>query len=65
MNNTIKLPQPTLTRLTELIRQRDMVTALIDNTIATAREVLEVPDDWTISDVRVGFVGPEQTETPG
>lgn len=63
MTNAIPLPKPTLERLTEYIRQRDMMTALIDTTLATAREVLEVPDDWQISDVRVGFVGPER-ETP-
>ena len=62
--NTIHLPQPTLTRLTEYIRQRDMLTALIDTTLATAREAMDIPDDWQISDVRAGFVAPEKHSPP-
>ena len=54
----IPLPPKTRERLAELIRQRDVVTALIDTTIATAREALEVPDNWQIADVQTGFVPP-------
>jgi len=64
MSNIIALPERTRERLAELIRQRDITGALIDTTIMTAREAMDVPDDWTINDVRVGFVAP-QSETPG
>jgi hypothetical protein len=58
MMQAVQLPPRTLERLSELLRQRDVTTALIDTTITTAREALEVPDDWDIRDVRVGFVSP-------
>lgn len=58
----IPLPPKTRERLAELIRQRDVVTALIDATITTAQETLEVPDDWQIADVQTGFVPPVDAE---
>ena len=54
----IHMPEATLARLTELIRQREELQRLIDNTIQTAREVLFVPPDYQISDIMAGFVPP-------
>lgn len=54
----IHMPEATLTRLTELIRQREELQRLIDTSIQTARELLSVPADYQIADIRAGFVPP-------
>ena len=54
----IGLPKPTEERLLELLRQKAVLETAIDATVQTAKEALKVPDDWTISDARVGFVPP-------
>ena len=64
MTQAIQLPEKTRERLENLIRSQQEAQRLIDAIVATAREAMDVPDDWTIGDVRAGFVGP-QTETPG
>ena len=61
---SIPLPQPTIDRLTELLRQKATIDAVIDTTVQTAREALNVPADYVIGDVRVGFVAPGQKDTP-
>jgi hypothetical protein len=58
MTNAIALPEKTQERLENLVRTQQETQRLIDTIVATAREALNVPDDWTISDVRVGFVAP-------
>lgn len=54
----ITMPPATLERLTELIRQREELQRLIDTSIQTARELLSVPPDYQISDIRAGFMPP-------
>lgn len=54
----IPMPETTLARLTDLIRQREELQRLIDTSIQTARELLSVPPDYQISDIRAGFVPP-------
>jgi hypothetical protein len=58
MTQAIQLHDKTRERLENLIRSQQEAQRLIDVIVATARESLDVPDDWTIGDVRVGFVGP-------
>lgn len=64
MTQAIQLPDKTRERLENLIRSQQEAQRLIDAIVATARESLDVPDDWMIGDVRAGFVAPE-SETPG
>lgn len=59
MQSTHALPTRTVERLTELLRQKQALDVAIDATIATAREALNVPDDWIITDIRSGFREPE------
>lgn len=54
----IALPKPTEERLLELLRQKTLLDAAIEATVQTAQEALKVPDGWTITDARVGFVPP-------
>lgn len=61
---TIQLPDKTRERLEALIRSQQETQRVIEATVQAVREALEIPDDWTISDVRAGFVAP-QNETPG
>lgn len=63
MTQAIQLPQPTRERLENLIRSQQEAQRLIDVIVATARETLDVPDGWTIGDVRAGFVAPGSGET--
>ena len=64
MTQAIALPEKTRERLENLVRAQQETQRMIDVIVATAREALDIPDDWTISDARVGFVAP-QNETPG
>jgi hypothetical protein len=54
----ILLPPKTVARLEPLINQRQMVQAQIDAIVFTARDLLDVPDDYVINDIRLGFVPP-------
>lgn len=56
MTQAILLPPVTRERLENLIRSQQEAQRLIDAIVATAREALNVPDGWTIGDVRAGFV---------
>lgn len=64
MTQTVPLPPPTRERLENLVRAQQETQRLIDAIVQATRDALQVPDDWTISDVRVGFVGPQE-ENPG
>lgn len=55
----IALPAQTRVRLEDLLRQREQLSALIEVTVQTARETLDVPQGWIIRDVAAGFV-PQQ-----
>lgn len=64
LTQAIALPEKTQERLENLVRAQQETQRLIDVIVATAREAMDVPDDWQISDVRVGFVGPEKQTPP-
>jgi hypothetical protein len=52
-------------RLEALLTQRQAVDAVIEATIATLREALEVPEGWQLRNVHEGFVAPPSAqETP-
>lgn len=62
-NNAITLPPKTKARLAQLIAQREKLQAALTGTVqtieevvATAKEIMNVPDDWQIEDLEVGFV---------
>lgn len=62
-----QLPPKTKALLTGLVAQRnELQTALngidasINNVLATARELMDVPTDWTIGEIELGFVPPTQ-----
>lgn len=58
----IAIPPAALDRLEWLIMQRQRIEAQIDGALAMLRGVLDVPDDYQISDVRRGFVPPPEQE---
>lgn len=58
-NTPILLPAATQERLKALIQQRDQINQLIDTIIATARDLLNVPDDYQIGMIDRGFVPPK------
>ncbi len=60
-----QLPPKTKARLVSIIQQRDKAQAVvaglntaIEEVVATARELMDIPDDWTLTDVDRGFVPP-------
>ncbi len=66
----IHLPAKTKARLTALITQRNQAQVLLDGynrtieeVITTARELLDVPDQWTIADIEQGFMAPPSPPT--
>jgi hypothetical protein len=65
MTNQIMLPPNTIARLEALLTQRQAVDAVIEATVATLREALDVPDGWQLRNVHEGFVAPQiAQETP-
>ena len=68
MREPIAIPTATRARLEKLLQAQQathqMYQAQIDSTIATVREVLDVPSDYTIAALDVGFVPPEAKENP-
>lgn len=56
----IPLPPATAARLSEWVRQRNEITTLIEATVLTTREALDVPDGWILRDVAEGFVAPPE-----
>ena len=61
---TIALPAATQARLEALIAQGQALNAVIEATVATAREVLEVPEAYQLRNVREGFVAPPAGAEP-
>jgi hypothetical protein len=53
---TIHLPPATVKRLEALVAQQQAITAVIEATIATAREALGVPDTYTLRNLAEGFI---------
>lgn len=58
------LPERTLTRLQEWLRQKQEIEALVNASLLAAREALAVPDDWLIRDVAEGFIAPPKGAAP-
>ncbi len=56
--SNIALPDQTVKVLEALLTQKRTLDAQIDAIVGTARACLNVPDDYTITDVRTGFVPP-------
>ncbi len=63
MMGPIQIPPATLARLETMITQREQLNVLIDATIVTLRDALDVPDDYQITDIRQGFVPPPERDT--
>ena len=62
----IAVPPKTKAKLTQLIAQRDQLQAAlngvqtsIDGVVETMRELMDVPDTWTLTNLERGFVPPE------
>ena len=54
----IALPAATADRLEGLLVQREALNAVIEATIATLREALDVPAEYQLRNVHEGFVAP-------
>ena len=55
MTNTIPVPPRTADRLKELIAQRNQLNMMIDVVVATASELLDVPPDYELFNIDVGW----------
>lgn len=55
---TITLPPATVARLEQLITQQRAVQAVIEATVATLREALDVPAEYQLRNVHEGFTPP-------
>lgn len=71
MSKAIQLPPKTKARLLALISQRNQAQAVLDTTgraidavVDTARELMNIPDDWTMDDIDQGFLPPHTPPTP-
>ena len=53
--DSIQIPPKTQARLIELVTVSQKLQAQIDAIILTLRETLDVPEDYTLTDVRAGF----------
>lgn len=58
IGNTIPVPPATAARLREWLRLKAEVEGLVETTIGTLREALNVPEDWQIRSIDEGFVAP-------
>ncbi len=58
----IPLPPKTAGTLKELIQGQRTLQAQIDAIVATARDLLGVPDEYVISNIDVGFVMPASSD---
>jgi hypothetical protein len=63
--NVILLHPKTKARLTNLIQQRNQAQIVatgfqttIDEVLATARELMDIPETWTLEDIEKGFIAP-------
>jgi hypothetical protein len=62
---TITLPPATAARLEALVTQQQAISAVIEATIATLREALDVPAEYQLRNVHDGFVAPPNAPTEG
>ena len=58
MQNSISIPNTTQRRLEKLLADRQTLQVLIDTTVLTTREALDVPDGWTLASLADGFIAP-------
>ncbi len=63
--NVIQLPPKTKARLTSLIQQRNQAQivatgyqATVDEVVAATRELMDIPETWTLDDIEKGFIAP-------
>ena len=56
--NTIQIPPKTQERMARLITAAQSIQSELDAIQMTLREALDVPDDYTLRDIREGFVPP-------
>ncbi len=54
----IQLPPKTIVMLENLINQQQLIQAQINAVLATARDLLNVPDDFVLQSLAVGFEPP-------
>ncbi len=61
-------PPKTKALLTSLAVQRNELQAALDgvktalnSVVAASRELMDVPDDWQVNDIEVGFEAPSNT----
>jgi hypothetical protein len=62
MQNSISIPNTTQRRLEKLLADRQTLQVLIDTTVLTTREALDVPDGWTLASLTDGFTAPTETK---
>lgn len=55
----IPIPPASAARLQEWLRIKAECDGLVETTVRTLREALNVPDDWEIHSVEQGFVAPD------
>lgn len=60
----IQIPPKTQERMVELITAAQGIQRELDAIQLTLRETLDVPDDYSLSNVREGFVPPAQVDKP-
>lgn len=58
-NTRITLPAPTVERLRNLIEQRNRLNDIIELIVATAREAQNVPADYQLRNIDVGWQKPD------
>lgn len=70
MQTSIPLPRRTRTMIEIALREYQHLSAMaqmqkkqVDDLVEAAREMMEVPDDWTIEDVDIGFHPSDGTPT--
>jgi hypothetical protein len=63
--NVALLPPKTKARLANLIQQRNQaqivvsgLNTTIEEVVATTRELMDIPDTWTLEDIEKGFIDP-------
>jgi len=59
--STISIPPKTQERMARLIMAAQSIQSELDAIQETLREALDVPEDYTLYDVRAGFVPPQPT----
>ncbi len=61
---SIALPPKTQAALENAVNQQRMIQAQIDAIVMTARDLLEVPEDYVLQSLSVGFEPPAPAPQP-